>query len=286
MPDPVVTQSTDNQTGGNQAVDFVGLLSPESQALPSAQKFKGKTPDDFFKSYTNLESLVNKKQEGLVRIPGTDASDDDRQAFFKALGVPEKPDAYSLPDFTDLHESLPGGKDWKPHAGMDAWFRQQAHELGLTPAQFSKLYKSQIAFQINEMKAIDKAQEDHLRSSYGDRYDTAIKEAQRAAGRLSPETQQLVQSSIGKNPVLTRVLQEIGAKLGESQSPDGAGAPAGNEQEFSSLIQQYKDITASKEYKDNKNATVTKALELQAKIQQIGRGMGLNPGDIRQRIRG
>jgi len=275
----------ENLSQGNP-VDFVGLLSSESQTLPSAQKFKGKSPDDFFKSYTNLESLVNKKQEGMVRIPGADASDDDRRAFHKSLGVPDKPDAYPLPDFADLHESLPGGKDWKPHAGMDKWFRQQAIELGLTPVQFGKLYKSQIAFQLEEMKAIDKAQEDHIRSSYGDRYDTAIKEAQRAAGRLSPETQQLVKSSIGKNPVITRVLQEIGAKLGESQSPEGAGAPAGNEQEFGSLIENYKQITATKEYLENKTTAVEKALELQLKIQQIGRGMGLTTDDIRKKIRG
>jgi hypothetical protein len=224
MPDPIINQGTDNQT--TQTTDFISMLSPEMQSHPAAAKFKGKGAGDVFQAYNNLESLVNKKQEGMVRIPGADASDDDRRAFHKALGVPEKPDAYELPDFSDLHESLPGGKDWKPHAGMDQWFRDQAIELGLTPAQFQKLYKSQIAWQVKELQELDKAQADSIRSLYGNRYDAAIKEAQRAAGRLSPETQQLVKSDIGKYPVITRVLQELGATLGESQSPDGAGAPA------------------------------------------------------------
>jgi hypothetical protein len=260
MPDPIINQGTDNQTGSAPA-DFISMLSPEMQSHPAAAKFKGKGAGDVFQAYNNLESLVNKKQEGMVRIPGADASDDDRRAFHKALGVPEKPDAYELPDFSDLHESLPGGKDWKPHAGMDQWFRDQAIELGLTPAQFQKLYKSQIAWQVKELQELDKAQADSIRSLYGNRYDAAIKEAQRAAGRLSPETQQLVKSDIGKYPVITRVLQELGATLGESQSPDGAGAPMGATQELDELNSKYEKIINSPEYQSGKKASMVKEAE-------------------------
>lgn len=274
--------------GGNPSstsqADWKSQLSPEFQNHPEVQKFSGKPLDELVKSHINAQSLIGKKTiekevipDGLVKIPGADASKDDREAFFKAMGVPEKPEDYPVPDFSDLYESLPGGKDWKPDAKMEAWFRQQSVELGLTPEQFGKLYKGQIQFLAAEMKNIEKAQVDHLRSSYGDRYDTAIKEAQRAAGRLSPEMQQLISSQIGKDSVLTRVLQEIGAKFGESQSPDGAVPAVGANQQLEDLKKKRNEIRASNAFRNGnaKTPEVIQEGEILKQILAIEKGMGI-----------
>lgn len=272
MADPVVNQTTDNQTP-----DFISMLSPEMQSHPSAVKFKGKGAGDVFQAYTNLESLVNKKQEGMVRIPGADASDDDRLAFHKALGVPEKPDAYGLPDFSDLHESLPGGKDWKPHAGMDQWFRQQAHELGLTPAQFQKLYKSQIAFTIAEQKNISEGLKQHTQKMFGDKYDDAVKAANRALSRMPAEQQKQFADDIGNDPKITMLLYSFGQNLGESQSPDGAGAPMSGVQAIEELKKKREEIRNTKEYRNGttKTPAVIEVDKLTQQIIALEKNMGI-----------
>lgn len=54
------------------------------------------TPADFYKSFTDTQTALRNKTEGMVKLPGEGASDEEKQAFAKALGIPESPDKYEI----------------------------------------------------------------------------------------------------------------------------------------------------------------------------------------------
>lgn len=89
---------------------------------------------------TDLPSLAKKAREqerllgSAIRVPGKDATDEERQAFLNKLGRPQTPDAYEFNVPADLPEDLPYDGE------RAASFRTKAHELGLTAAQAANLH--------------------------------------------------------------------------------------------------------------------------------------------------
>lgn len=89
---------------------------------------------------TDIPSLARKAREqerllgSAIRVPGKDATDEERQAYLNKLGRPETPDAYDFAVPPDLPEDL-------PYDGERASaFKSKAHELGLTAAQAANLH--------------------------------------------------------------------------------------------------------------------------------------------------
>lgn len=91
-----------------------------------AEKGAVKT-DDIIKSYTELEKTVGKPKYG---VPGADAAPEQVAEFFKALGVPETPEAYGLksPDGYPEHMG-------EYMAETLTEYSKVAHDLKLTPKQ-------------------------------------------------------------------------------------------------------------------------------------------------------
>lgn len=272
----VENRSSTSTMAGAAPADFVGMLSPELQSDPAIEKFRGKSPDDFFKSYKNLESMVGKKTvvqevvpEGLLRLPTMDSPSEEIDAFFAALGVPDSPDGYEPPDFSDVADNLP--PDFQPDVRIDSWFRKKAHETGLTPGQFQSIYKDFVSLQMESQQQFLTGLETQIREAFGKNYDKAIRDAQRAAGRLSPETQQMAGRIIGKDPITTRILAELGANLGESQSPDGALPPV-HAFRASDLQKRKQEILKDPNYKN-----VFKNKPLMQEMQEINQTL-LNMG--------
>lgn len=67
--------------------------------------FRHRTTDDLSNYALALEDKVSKIPENAVYIPGEDASDEEKTAFFKAYGVPEAADGYKKID-TGLDPSV------------------------------------------------------------------------------------------------------------------------------------------------------------------------------------
>jgi len=103
-------------------------LDPELRDSPSVKKFKGTTWDEvgpvLFKSYHNLERW---------QIPGENATPEERAAFHRRLGVPEKVEEYSAA----LKPEVPEGVPWSPE--IQAAFAQFAHAEGIPPATATKI---------------------------------------------------------------------------------------------------------------------------------------------------
>lgn len=74
----------------------------------TAERFA--SPDDMVRSVQEA-----RKRESLVRVPGKDATDEDRASYHKAIGVPETPEGYGfeLPEGEEATaESEAANKEW------------------------------------------------------------------------------------------------------------------------------------------------------------------------------
>ncbi|MBU1249288.1 MAG: hypothetical protein KKB70_11355 [Proteobacteria bacterium] len=101
---------------------------------PSLAKYPSK--DDAVKALVHAQRLIGRRPEGVIEPPGPEASEEERAAFYAALGRPESPDEYQLPEL-----ETPEGFEFDED--MQAQFRQKAHELGLSPGQVQGLYECQ-----------------------------------------------------------------------------------------------------------------------------------------------
>jgi hypothetical protein len=153
----------------------------------------------------SLETAVNHMKDAAqylgnaIRIPSEDAGAEDREAFYakiqskvpdlmrtpraddwdttkealRALGLPEKPDAYSV-----------DGIDHAPDGEELAALRAIAHDAGLTNVQFRKFLEQQSKTSHEAKEEMNYAREQELkdlRQDWGFAYDTKVQNCIRAA---------------------------------------------------------------------------------------------------------
>lgn len=83
-----------------------------------------------------LRSIMDmRKRESQVRVPGKNASDEERAAYFKAIGVPEKPEGYEFPALPDDQMTD------EVKASREQWAKT-FHETGVTKEQAAALTKA------------------------------------------------------------------------------------------------------------------------------------------------
>lgn len=99
---------------------------------PALQKYA--TKDEAVKALVHAQRMLGKSPEGYVRLPNSDSSPEEANAFFAALGRPDSADGYQLPEL-ELPEGFTTRED------LVAELRSKAFELGLTPAQVAGLYQ-------------------------------------------------------------------------------------------------------------------------------------------------
>lgn len=79
--------------------------------------------DALLRAYLDLE----KRLSGSVRVPGPDCTDEELCGFRRALGVPDRPDMYSI-------------EERHPLLTSDAEVNQRLHAAGFTPQQAQLVY--------------------------------------------------------------------------------------------------------------------------------------------------
>ncbi len=131
-------------------------------------------PDDLkpvAERFTSREDAIRaiqafQKRDGQVRVPGKDASDAEKAAYLKAIGVPGKPEEYEFPVLPkeELTDDI--------KANRQEWGKR-FHELGVPKAMAKQLidYVSQdgakhMQAQVEADKQFAKAQEDALRAEW------------------------------------------------------------------------------------------------------------------------
>lgn len=110
------------------------------------------------KGLADVTSLAKSAREsekllgGMVKLPGKDATPEERNAFLNKLGRPEKADGYQFTVPKDLPEGLPYDGD-KAKA-----FMQEAHAQGLTQAQAQHFHDWYVKEQVGALGSMGEAQ--------------------------------------------------------------------------------------------------------------------------------
>jgi hypothetical protein len=141
--------------------------------------------DGLAKSLADNMAAARSKTEGMVRVPGADAKPEERAAFLKALGVPDKPEDYGL----KAPEKLPEGAAWDE--GFAGEFTKMAHSLGLTKEQTAKLAEWNLTMQaqgyqreMTEGGAAYEAEVATLKKTFGADFEKRSLDAKRVAATV------------------------------------------------------------------------------------------------------
>ncbi|MEV4934415.1 hypothetical protein [Sphingobium sp. LSP13-1-1.1] len=200
--------------GDGQDPEFYGLLSAEGGEgdNPSNRDYiKGKgfkDIDALVKSYREAERAV--RDSGRVKLPGENASDDERKAFARAIGVPEAVDGYEIkgPEGVPLNEAL------------ITKLSESALKHGAPKAAFQGLVADFIQLQLDEAEAARVEQDGKAQAQLkawgaeGNAKLAFVDKATAALG-LNREDLQGIRSAIGAD----RALQ-LFARLGEGMAED------------------------------------------------------------------
>jgi len=241
-----------------------------------------KTADDLWKLTDNAQSLIGKRPAG---IPSSDAPDEEWNKFYNALGRPEKPDLYQLPDI----EGLPEGADLSPYKQKAASI---AHEVGLSPKQAEKLWNLYIKEElgaVSKTKEAQEAKQKELDAEYdkitaevfGDKYDVSAKAAQDLITRHVPEEMIEAYQSLADNPkamaavikALSGANEEI-AKLKKEYGAEGT-ITSGSQttgQSIEDIRKELATLRTSKEARDfthpDNKKTMDRIAELSGAVKQ------------------
>ena len=124
-----------------------------------------KTAERFTSKADALRAIVAlQKREGHVRVPGKDASEEEKAAYRKAIGIPDKPEAYEFPEAKDITDEI--------KASREAWGKR-FHDLGIPKPAAKALMEmvtedveKHFSAQVEADKAFAKAQEEALRNEW------------------------------------------------------------------------------------------------------------------------
>jgi uncharacterized protein YdcH (DUF465 family) len=123
-------------------------------------------PQEALKSYRNLEKMMGADKNDILRLPKS-GSIDELRPIWDRLGRPESPDGYEIPDSPD------------DKIGFSKWFKQEAHDAGLTAAQAKQLVEKYDKFGASIMEAEAKelelsraAEVEALKKEWGHRFQS------------------------------------------------------------------------------------------------------------------
>jgi hypothetical protein len=216
------------------------------------------TPADLARSYRSLEQKLSSGD--YRRVMPENATDEQKAAWRKEQGIPDKPDDYKA----ELPEGLVLGKDDQPVVDL---FRQFAHERNYTPQQFNEAltwyYETQdaLASQREDRDAAFRQQtEDALRAEYGADFrrnmnvlgtvrDSMPEDlaARLLAGRLADGTK------IGNDPGFIKWMVSLGLELNPASTlvPSVANAGQSIQAELDQIARLRVD-NPEKYWKDNR----------------------------------
>lgn len=210
----------DGDGGGEEAPKawYDGQLSAEvvdDKTLPDALWMKNKGYDGLAATVKGFRALEAKLSNGnRIEVPGEAATDEQRAAFAKAIGVGENVDAYAF--------EAPEG--WEADMQVLPALREAALKGGMPVAAWNaqvEAFKGLVMDQHNALVDGQNAERDALYKEWGAQKDLNTTLAQRGfdAFEIKPEEIQAMQTALGEGG--TRRMLELGLKLGRMSGEDG-----------------------------------------------------------------
>lgn len=214
MTDLAAPVQTDTATNGFAEPQIQAPVNdfkvPEAYAgKPWVEKIKSQ--DDVWKTLDNAQSLIGKKQQ---IVPSDGATEEDWNNFYKTIGRPEDAKGYKFKPV----ENLPQGIDLAPiHEKASSIF----HKAGLTPKQAETVWDMYIKDELEtvskttgetkeQQAKLDKEFDEVVNKEFGDKYDTASKNAQDMINKYVPESLRGAYSEIAEKPkALAAVIKAL-----------------------------------------------------------------------------
>jgi len=228
MGDNPVTPGTDNpatatETPAAPSGDFSWKsgLSADVMNSPTLQKFED-TRDGLGKaveSHLSLEKLLGHEK---VPIPKGDDDAEGWSRFSKAMGIPDKAEAYGLPD-AEVPESM------KSMSFDKGKFAETVHAFKLTPNQakglwgaYTDMTKEIYANAVKDQEPKMTEVVNQMRAEWGDAYDTNVQLGQLVINKFSgdQDTENFVTATLSKDPRGIKFLSKIGGQFAENKIGD------------------------------------------------------------------
>jgi hypothetical protein len=218
----------DNQ---EETQEWIGSLPEDLRSpdvLPTLNKFRladGEKPvampASVVKSYIEAQKKIGQKG---VLIPGENASEEDRNVFFKALGRPDRPEDYGF----KKPENLPQGVNYnEERVGK---FAKVFHQLGMSKDTAQKLldtYNNDIIEEVaNQQKMVEEFKVNavkELKKEWGSNFEKNISKANAAVKLFGGKdfTELLKNTGLDSHPTMVKVFEKIADRMGEASLVDG-----------------------------------------------------------------
>ena len=203
-------------------------ILPKDYQEKYADQLKGfAKPKDLFDAYL----ANNEKLKGAIVKPGENATEDERKAYLKALGVPDK---YSLPKLGEEDKGYLGDVD-----SFNKWFEESAAKVDMTQEQAEAFYNLYVGANVQRAKdaaaaraKLEQEQADELNREWGDRAKENFELSKRAFAKYAtPEFVKFVEGNrLGTDPNFIRVFYEISQRIsGDRGTEHTPGKPAEEE---------------------------------------------------------
>ena len=213
----VVADATVAQSGGEVEFDWRSQIPEEIRDHKSLAHFTD--VGAMAKSLVNAQSMIGADK---VAIPGKHATDEDWGEVWRKLGRPDTPDGYEL--VNEMPEGIEQNDD------MLNWFRNTAHEIGMTPTQAQKMLGrynqflgTQIGVDEGQIEQLRETTEIELKKEYGaafaDRVSNGNAVMQEFGGEGLTELQLADGRLLGDHPDIIKLMVNVGefinSKIGE-----------------------------------------------------------------------
>jgi hypothetical protein len=252
--------------GDGGGTSWLEGLPEDIGSNPNVAKFK--SPADLAKSYIHLSRQMGKDK---VALPGENATDEDWNNFFKAVGRPDDPTAYELA----APEELPEGYQY-PKALEDN-FRKWAHKQGLSAKQTKGLWAELTGHTVSSWKdqrgrmtVENQKVWDLVKQEWGANFNTRKELAQRGLAALNKGVAKELQvpRQLLDNPRFLHLFARMGEAAREDMLGDGRMA-TGDTRSTPELKARLQELMADPAYQDKKNPAHKKVYEEVTSIFKI-----------------
>ena len=194
-----------------------------------AGRHRGRKGENLAGRYTTPAAMANALYEAnrelsqRVKMPGEDASDEDRAKFNKQMGVPETIDDYEIAPPEGVDAEAFANKEYQaPIKSIVADMHAAGASQGVVNAMLSKYFELEMAGAAErnclDVEHMQKAEAD-LRKEWGASYDENVAFANDYLSK-SPDLVKLELrdgSLLGSHPAFVRQMAEVGRMANEGQ---------------------------------------------------------------------
>ena len=226
--------ATGTSTGeGQQAPAWTAQLPESLRSNPDVTSFKsiGELGQSFLDTSGRAREFETKAQENegkvkdyetriasefIPRLKDT-ATDEQKAAYYKALGRPDTAEAYVFPKV-----DLPAALATPELAEAEKAFRADCFAAGIPAREAGFLYKNFLGRQVSVFNANETAKEQRrqdailsLKTEWGGRFDENAAVADRAMNKyLTPEAKSAIEAAgLGNNPAIAKLFHAIGVSI-------------------------------------------------------------------------